>query len=310
MTLAKDLEILINNPKFSDIEIFCENEKKLYGCRAILAVRSNVFYKLLYNGRYESQISFPNISSFGMEIVFEYIYTGSIKEESLTKGNILEAFYAADYFQLSGIQRIIIVKTYKDTLEKSCNENYSPEILSKLAETIPLTDDNIFLSSLVDAMAVIPLNTIEFGRLSIKGLRYFLSCTEKPFTTPEYEVFRYSAILAAKQVSDDAYKFFMERLPTLEQIEQNENLLQPEIKFITDHQKVAKELEPLTEFIDCRRIKGCTSSLVGESARAKKALENNDIFEWDVIIEKACNDSWVRVCTSENFNYEIWAGCE
>ncbi|RGB30878.1 hypothetical protein C1646_710344 [Rhizophagus diaphanus] len=115
------------------------------------------------------------------------------------------------------------MKTYKDTLGKSCNENYSPEILSKLAETNPLTDDNIFLSSLVEAMAVIPLNTIEFGRLSIKGLRYFLSCTEKPFTTPEYEVFRYSAILAAKQVSDDAYKSFMERLPTLEQIEQKEN---------------------------------------------------------------------------------------
>ena len=45
----------------------------------------------------------------------------------------------------------------------------------------------------------------------------------------------------------------MERLPTLNQIE---DLTQVENIFITDHQKVAKELEPLVKFIDFRRIKG------------------------------------------------------
>ena len=35
-----------------------------------------------------------------MEIILEYIYTGSIKEESLTKDNIIEVLYAANYFQL------------------------------------------------------------------------------------------------------------------------------------------------------------------------------------------------------------------
>ncbi|RIA83477.1 hypothetical protein C1645_786290, partial [Glomus cerebriforme] len=48
----------------------------------------------------------------------------------------------------------------------------------------------------------------------------------------------------------------MERLPTLEQIEQIEQIIQIENKFITDHQKVAKELESLVKFIDFRRIKG------------------------------------------------------
>ena len=56
-----------------------------------------------------------------------------------------------------------------------------------------------------------PLNTIEFSRLSIEGLGYLLSCTlekEEHFATPEYEVFRYSAILVAKQVSDNELKFW------------------------------------------------------------------------------------------------------
>ena len=56
-----------------------------------------MFDRLLYNGTKETQISFPKINSSEMKIVLEYIHTGSIKE-SLTKDNIVEAFYAADYF--------------------------------------------------------------------------------------------------------------------------------------------------------------------------------------------------------------------
>src|SRR3954470_10566083 len=99
-SLKEDLKLLINNPRYSDIEILCEDGKKLHGCRAILAARSEVFDRLLYNGMkesYEKQISFPKINSFGMEIILEYTYTGFI---NLTKDNIVEAYYAADYFQL------------------------------------------------------------------------------------------------------------------------------------------------------------------------------------------------------------------
>src|SRR6266496_6458443 len=101
-SLEQDLKLLINNPKYSDIEILCADEKKFYCCRAILAARSDVFDGLLYNGMkesYEKQISFPTINSSEMEILLEYIYTGSIKEENLTEDNIIETFYAADYFQ-------------------------------------------------------------------------------------------------------------------------------------------------------------------------------------------------------------------
>ena len=105
-SLEQDLRLLINNPKYSDIEILCEDEKKLYGCRAILAARSEVFNSLLYNGMkesYQNQISFPEINSSVMEIVLEFIYTGITKEGSLTKDNMVETFHVADYFQLPGL---------------------------------------------------------------------------------------------------------------------------------------------------------------------------------------------------------------
>src|SRR2546430_2857190 len=129
-SLEQDLRLLINNPKYSDIEILCGDEKKLYGCKAILAARSDVFDGLFYNGMkesYEKQVSFPKINSSTMEIILEYSYTGSIKEESLTKDNIIEVFYTADYFQLPDLQNFII-KTVKDNLEKNYTENYSPEL--------------------------------------------------------------------------------------------------------------------------------------------------------------------------------------
>jgi len=39
---------LLNNSKYSDIEILCEYEKKLHGCRAILAARSEEQYLIDY----------------------------------------------------------------------------------------------------------------------------------------------------------------------------------------------------------------------------------------------------------------------
>ncbi|RGB33775.1 hypothetical protein C1646_703686, partial [Rhizophagus diaphanus] len=65
---------------------------------------------------YENQISFPKINSIGMEIILEYVYTGSIKEESLTKDNVIESFYAADYLQLTELQNFIM-NTFKKTLK-------------------------------------------------------------------------------------------------------------------------------------------------------------------------------------------------
>jgi hypothetical protein len=165
----------------------------------------------------ENQISFPKINPSVMKIILEYIYTGSIKKESLNKNNIIEVFYAADHFQLSSLQEFI-VNTMKNA---DYMKNYSPELLSKVVDIMPLSEDNSILNLLVDTVSIIPLDTVEFGRLSVAALRHLLSCTykkEKPFATPEYEVFRYCAILAAKQVFNDTYETLMERLPSLKQI--------------------------------------------------------------------------------------------
>jgi hypothetical protein len=255
-SLEQDLRSLINNPKYSDIEILCEDERKLYGCRAILAARSEMFDGLLYNGMREShqnQISFPTINSSIMEMILEYIYTGSIKENSLTKDNIVEVFYAADYFILPDLQEFITI-TVRNILENNHPENYSPELLSKFLDTIPLSEDNVLLNLFVDAVASTPLNSIEFGRLSIAAFRYLLSRTCGKERS-EYELFRYSAILVAKQISDDSYKALMERLPTLEQIG-NTILIDVEHNDpIAHHQEIANELAPLIEFIDFERIK-------------------------------------------------------
>ncbi|CAB4403440.1 unnamed protein product [Rhizophagus irregularis] len=390
-SLKEDLRLLINNKMYSDIEISCEDEKILYGCRAILAARSEMFNKLLYNGMKESietKISFPTINSSSMEIILEYLYTGSFKEDTLTKDNIIETFNAADYFHLLDLQ-----KSVKNIFINNLEENYAnsclPELLSKVVKTMSLTEDNIFLDLLIKAISAIPLNTIEFDRLSIEGLKCLLSYThdkEIPFVTPEYEVFRYSAILAAKQVSNDAYHTIMKQLPTLEQSEQMEQLshlnsLQVEKKLIADNQKVASELEHLVEFINFKRIEGrilvniiepleitpnevildvyrhntlsinsdsndirgipiyrlndsdlvfdesvCSSKLIIEdggkvvrasancvkhqSARINMLLENKRIFEWDVIVEKNCRFIYIGVCSSENFNYEGFAGIQ
>ncbi|GBB99063.1 hypothetical protein RclHR1_03400015 [Rhizophagus clarus] len=165
-----------------------------------------------------------------MEIILEFIYTGSIKENSLTENNLVKAYYATDYFQLSDLQDFII-QTLQNILAENYIENCSPELLSNAVEIMPLSEENNFLNLLVKEIATILLNDIEVGRLSITALQYLLYCSyekEIPFATSEYEVFRYSSILAAKhakQVSNDTYKILMEWLPTLEQIKQLDSLV-------------------------------------------------------------------------------------
>jgi hypothetical protein len=217
-----------------------------------------VFEGLFYNGMkesYEKQISFPTINSSVMEIILEYIYTGSIREEYLTKDNIIEVFHAADYFQLGNIKNFI-TKTIRIILEKNYTKNYLPELLTKIVNDMPsLSEDyNILLNLLIKAVAIMPLNEIEFGQLSIAALKCILSYKQEEsdsFATPEYEILRYGAILSAKQVSDDAFKTLMEQFPTLEELK-NSN----EVKniIIINHQKIAKELEPLIKFIDFNKI--------------------------------------------------------
>ena len=68
------------------------------------------------------------------------------------------------------------MKTIKTT---NYVKNYSSELLSKAVDTMILSNDNVLLNLLVEAVAIVPLNIIEFGRLSIAALQYLLSCTHE-----------------------------------------------------------------------------------------------------------------------------------
>ena len=72
---------------------------------------------------------------------------------------------------------------------------------------MPLSEDNDLLNLFVKEVSTTPfINTIKFGRLSITALQYILSCTLSILRLQNiYEVFRDSAIMAAKQVSNDVY---------------------------------------------------------------------------------------------------------
>ncbi|RGB37189.1 concanavalin A-like lectin/glucanase domain-containing protein [Rhizophagus diaphanus] len=261
-SLEQDLRSLINHPERSDIEILCKDGKRLFGCKAILASRSEIFDKLIYKEGNQKQISLPKIQYSGMENILEYFYTGSIKE-FLSRDNILETYQAAKYFNISTIQDFII-NELQNTLEKNYEDNLSPELLSKALEMILVNDDDKILNLLVKSLAMIPLNDIKYDRLSIKGLQYLLQCTlekEMKFATTEYDVLRYSSMLAAKQVSNQAYKSLMQNFPTLDKAEEqikkwlNFRKKFPKGWFIVDRRIIIKKLKPFIKFIDFKRIK-------------------------------------------------------
>src|SRR5436305_14145069 len=110
-SLAYDLKFLINNKNYCDIIMICQDELLVYGNRAILAARSNVLDRLLFNGMKEStinEIKFPEITSSAMEIILEYLYTENFESESISLTNCIEAYHAADYFQLDQLQQKIV----------------------------------------------------------------------------------------------------------------------------------------------------------------------------------------------------------
>ncbi|GET03755.1 BTB/POZ protein [Rhizophagus clarus] len=68
-SLEQDLRLLIDNKKYSNIEILCENEKKLHGSRAILATMSERFIiEILKNADYIKNYS-PELLSKVLEIM-------------------------------------------------------------------------------------------------------------------------------------------------------------------------------------------------------------------------------------------------
>ncbi|CAI2178132.1 13034_t:CDS:2 [Funneliformis geosporum] len=261
-SLEQDLRFLLNNQKYSDIEIVCKDEKKLHGCRVILAARSEVFNRLLYSGLGE--------------------------KESLTKDNIVKAFIAAEYFQLPDLQDTIL-KIVKIILEKNRNDNYSPELLSKILDTMSLSENNILSNLLLDAVSAIPLNTIEFGRLSTTALSVLLSYTygkDIPFVTPEYEVFRYSVIIIARNISNDSTKSILKRLPTLENID---NFKRTDNEIIPDHHNPLNII-PVETILNVYRHRAMSYNTELNEVRRHLLASNKTGFVWN---NSACGSNLV-----------------
>src|ERR1043166_4723203 len=109
--LQNDLRKLINDKRFHDIGLKCSDGVTIYGCKAILATRSNIFNKLIFSETNYSLISlsFNEIDSNSMKVILEYLYTSDVVvgEKGLNVNNVVEVYYASIYFDLAELEDFI-----------------------------------------------------------------------------------------------------------------------------------------------------------------------------------------------------------
>ncbi|CAG8441102.1 6310_t:CDS:1 [Acaulospora colombiana] len=259
-SLAKDLKLLINNSVYSDLKIVCEDNETLYGCRAILAARSEVLDKLLFNGMKESkqnEIKFPEIKSCAMKIILEFLYTDEVNYTAFTPNNIIDTFHAADYFQLPDLQDQLVEYVKKELNGGNNNQVLAPELLSNAVRKMSASAENDLIKLLTEHVALISLDTVKYGELSFQGLQCLLSqtfTTKEPFATPEYTVFRYTVIQAAKHVSDEASYLFEKRLPALSKIDEAHRFDDDQSKYEEIRETITEILSSILPYIDLRRI--------------------------------------------------------
>ena len=72
--LGKDFRRLINDERFYDIILKCSDGRSVFGCKAILATRSKLFNKLIFTGSKNKNLSFNNINSNAMKVIYIQIW--------------------------------------------------------------------------------------------------------------------------------------------------------------------------------------------------------------------------------------------
>ncbi|CAG8464978.1 10514_t:CDS:2, partial [Acaulospora morrowiae] len=264
-SLIEDLKILLKDQKYSDLEIICNDNVVLYGCKAFLAIRSETWEQLLFNKNNvlsENKISFSKINSSAMKNILEYIHMGGLSEKSLTVENAIETFAAAEYFQLDALLKNHINKF----LDKICNDdasdnnNESPELLSKVVKMNSSFAGSKLMDMLIDSVSRISLDNLDFGRLPFETFQVLLAKTRnnhKLFASSEYSVLRYSILLSAKEVSNESFSILKERLPTWNELCNNGFIpINKDFKFTDDVSRISKSLEPLVDMIDLTYIDG------------------------------------------------------
>ncbi|PKK79449.1 hypothetical protein RhiirC2_727236 [Rhizophagus irregularis] len=233
--LLKDIRTLVNNTLFSDIKIKGNDGKEINAHRVILAVRSEVFKRMLLNGMKESSqevIEFPEFSSDVLHVIIEYLYAGKVTEHTLTIEMVAEAFHSADYFLLEQL-KLQIIEFFNNHLRNNTENklNLSAKVLSRLLECME-SSDNEFIDLLCDSINSVSLKSIEYCNLTVNALEYCLSNVKRKeimmFSLSEYELFHYIILWAASGISEEALSFYKSCLPsseTVKSLDRNSNPL-------------------------------------------------------------------------------------
>ena len=109
MSLVNDFLKLVNQPDTSDVTFIVEDQE-VYAHRAILAVRSEYFRALLFNGILRESaesttkpISIQDVSHSVFLKVLEYLYTDTIRGVTLELG--IHLLIASEQFMLDRLKR-------------------------------------------------------------------------------------------------------------------------------------------------------------------------------------------------------------
>ncbi|RHZ57738.1 hypothetical protein Glove_384g22 [Diversispora epigaea] len=92
---------------------------------------------------------------------------------------LIDAYSAADYFQLPKLQDHIINKL-EEILSNNSKENVSPQLLTKVVGGVIPNSDQPLTDLLAKCVTKIPLETIPYGSLSSPAFQFLLMyCTKE-----------------------------------------------------------------------------------------------------------------------------------
>ncbi|CAG8542004.1 4076_t:CDS:10 [Diversispora eburnea] len=313
----------INNHRYCDVEILCKDGVIVHGIRSILSARSHTIDQILFPNslktpltpfihtpnreNFEKYIVFQNIDSPSMLFIFNYLYTEIIELDKLTEDNIIDLYYAANYFQLDQLELEI--------------ENYFQKII-----------DNISIKKIPELLSkAISLDNIEVGSLSFNALQCLLSSTKNSiFASSEYSILRYSILICAKIISNYSSPIFEILTPLMEFIDlrringtislflSNPSLSpssssplssplaqippppptpsEPTITY--DFKWSSKFIGSKLKIIENDYVLTSHSYFSSQAARANHSLTNG-FHEWDIVLEKLSEYVCIGICGEE-----------
>lgn len=303
-SLKEDFRRLINDENFYDIALKCSDGKVVFGCKVILATRSGVFNRLILE---RSELSFDDINSNAMKAILQYLYTSEIDEKDLTVENVIEVYHASVRFELLSLQKDIIDRT-KILLKKG--KDNGKKLLTQYVNKFNTSPkiDNRMSEILVDWVAKSSrLNEHEI-HLSLEGLKYLLMKTidtEKPFATPEIEVWGYVLMKAkgefeqnqtsTKKVSDKKSVYSQQEIKGLK------NYLTPFIGCINLNRMDAKEIREYVEPFNIFSVEEIKDVYYSKTQNEGSGfIRGVPIFKWEKYEQLTVSDDGYIVEVVEN----------